>query len=86
VLCPVGSRCSIMAQLKPFRGDYYLWEYVPSKAAAILFTILFIIATGAVIWRMVRTKTLFSIAFTIGGLCKSQHPPLPPFNNRPAIF
>ncbi|KAL3960298.1 hypothetical protein ACCO45_005415 [Purpureocillium lilacinum] len=57
-----------MAQLKPFRGDYYLWEYVPSKAAAILFTILFIIATGAVIWRMVRTKTLFSIAFTIGGL------------------
>ncbi|KAJ6441826.1 RTA1 like protein [Purpureocillium lavendulum] len=58
---------SIMAELKPFRGNYYLWEYVPSKAAAILFTILFLIATVFVIWRMVRTKTLFSIAFTIGG-------------------
>ncbi|UNI19893.1 hypothetical protein JDV02_006037 [Purpureocillium takamizusanense] len=57
-----------MAQLKPFRGDYYLWEYVPSRAAAILFTILFVIATAFVIWRMVRTRTLFSIAFTIGGL------------------
>ena len=64
-----------MAELKPFRGNYYLWEYVPSKAAAILFTILFFIATVFVIWRMVRTKTLFSIAFTIGGVCKSARMP-----------
>ncbi|KAM4059174.1 RTA1 like protein [Hirsutella rhossiliensis] len=57
-----------MAQLKPFRGNFYLWDYVPSKPAAILLAILFGLATLVVVWRMVRTRTLFSIAFALGGL------------------
>ncbi|OAA46323.1 RTA-like protein [Metarhizium rileyi] len=57
-----------MAQLKPFRGDYYLWDYVPSTVAAVIFVILFAGATGGVTWRMVKTRTWFSIPFILGGI------------------
>ncbi|KJZ80228.1 hypothetical protein HIM_00078 [Hirsutella minnesotensis 3608] len=57
-----------MAQLRPYHGHYYLWDYIPSKPAAILFTILFALATIFIVWRIVRTRTLFSIAFAVGGI------------------
>lgn len=60
-----------MARLKPFRGDYYHWDHVPSKPAAVLLAILVALATLVVVWRIVRTRTLFSIAFAVGDLCKS---------------
>lgn len=60
-----------MVQLKPY-GDsnYYLWEYLPSRPAAIVFVVLFTLATGYVIWQAIRTRTRFSIPFIIGGFCK----------------
>ncbi|TEY86385.1 hypothetical protein BOTCAL_0009g00120 [Botryotinia calthae] len=57
-----------MAKLEPYRGDYYLWNYIPSKAAAIIFIILFIVTTGLHTWRIYKTKSWFCIAFTVGCL------------------
>lgn len=60
-----------MAELKPYRGNYYLWDYLPSTPAAVIFVVLFAGATGFVGWRMAKTRTWFSIPFVLGGLCKS---------------
>ncbi|CAG7977225.1 unnamed protein product [Penicillium nalgiovense] len=58
-----------MAQLKPYRGGYYLWEYVPSLPAAIIFLILFVAATTFHFWKLHRTRAWFCLAFSLGGLC-----------------
>ncbi|KAA8576174.1 hypothetical protein EYC84_006329 [Monilinia fructicola] len=55
-----------MPELQPYKGDYYLWNYVPSMAAAVIFIILFIATTGLNSWRMFRTKAWFCIPFTLG--------------------
>lgn len=34
-----------MGDLKPYRGNYYLWYYIPSLPAAIIFLIVLIVAT-----------------------------------------
>ncbi|KAG9233282.1 RTA1 like protein-domain-containing protein [Amylocarpus encephaloides] len=57
-----------MAQLLPYRGDYYLWKYVPNVGAAALFIILFLIMTGLHAWRAWVTSSRFCCAFTIGSL------------------
>ncbi|KFA52166.1 hypothetical protein S40293_00618 [Stachybotrys chartarum IBT 40293] len=57
-----------MPELRPYRGDYYLWLYIPSPAAGGLFTALFALGTAAVVWRMVKCRAWFSIVFVIGGL------------------
>ncbi|KHO01832.1 RTA-like protein [Metarhizium album ARSEF 1941] len=57
-----------MAQLKPWKGVYYLWDYLPSTAAAAIFIILFAGATGVVSWRIFKTRTWFSIPLVLGGL------------------
>ncbi|RGP77579.1 rta1 like, partial [Fusarium longipes] len=36
-----------MAQLRPYKGDYFLWEYLPSLPGAIAFAIAFFIITLA---------------------------------------
>lgn len=59
-----------MSELKPFRGDYYLWHYLPSIAAAAIFAVIFAILTIALLWRMCKTRTWYFTAFIIGGLCK----------------
>ncbi|EFZ01348.1 RTA1 like domain protein [Metarhizium robertsii] len=57
-----------MAVLKPYRGNYYLWDYLPSTPAAVIFVVLFAGATGFVGWQMAKTRTWFSIPFVLGGL------------------
>ncbi|KAI0897119.1 RTA1 like protein-domain-containing protein [Annulohypoxylon nitens] len=57
-----------MAELKPYRGNYYLWQYLPSTAAAGVFAALFILGTGYITWQTIRTRTHFCIVFIIGGL------------------
>ncbi|CAM1509077.1 Fc.00g028160.m01.CDS01 [Cosmosporella sp. VM-42] len=57
-----------MADLKSFRGEYYLWKHVPSRAAAIVFVILFSIVTGFIIWKIFRSVSRYCIPFAIGGL------------------
>lgn len=60
-----------MAKLEPYRGGYYLWNYVPSIAGAVIFLLLFLGMTALISWRMFKTKTWFCLPFAIGGLCKS---------------
>ncbi|EEU43598.1 uncharacterized protein NECHADRAFT_45160 [Fusarium vanettenii 77-13-4] len=53
--------------LLPYKGDFYLWSYVPSMPAAVIFTILFLVLSAAHTWKMIRCRLWFCIAFTIGG-------------------
>lgn len=51
----------------PYKGGtYYLWHYVPSMPGAIIFIILFILATAAHSYRMIRFRQWFYIPFIIG--------------------
>lgn len=60
-----------MAKLEPLRSGYYLWHYVPSIGAAVIFLLLFLALTALVSWRMYKTKTWFCVSFAIGGFCTS---------------
>ncbi|KAL4879540.1 RTA1 like protein-domain-containing protein [Aspergillus karnatakaensis] len=66
-----------MVKLEPYRGDYYLWEYVPSMAASIVFLLLFLAATAYHTWQAWKTKARFCIPFVIGGLCMFLPPSAP---------
>lgn len=59
-----------MAELKPYRGNYYLWQYIPSTEAAGMFAALFILGTVYLIWKVIRTRAYFCIVFIIGGVCE----------------
>lgn len=66
----VLANLSIMTKLEPTKGGYYLWQYVPSIAAAVIFLLLFLGMTALISWRMYKTKTWFCLPFAIGGFCK----------------
>ncbi|PSN61798.1 RTA1 like protein [Corynespora cassiicola Philippines] len=57
-----------MAVLEPTKGGYYLWNYLPSLAAAVIFILLFLVMTALIFWRMIKTKTWFCVPFAIGGI------------------
>jgi hypothetical protein len=59
-----------MPTLESHNG-YYLWHYIPNIAAAIVFAIIFAVATGAHTWRMIQTRMWFCLPFVIGGFCTS---------------
>lgn len=63
-----------MPELKAFRGNYYLWKYVPSLPAAVIFLVLFFLATLFHFWKLYRTKAWFCWAFALGGLCMYKIP------------
>lgn len=60
-----------MPELQSHNG-YYLWHYVPSMVAAIIFEVLFVLVTLYHAWMIARTKTWFCIVFVIGGIRKFQ--------------
>ncbi|KAK3332186.1 RTA1 like protein [Cercophora scortea] len=53
---------------QPYKGGYYLWSYVPSLAAAIVFAVLFIGITAAHCYGLWKSRLWFCIWFIIGGL------------------
>ncbi|KAI9150325.1 Protein RTA1 [Paramyrothecium foliicola] len=59
------------ADPKPFRGDFYLWKYVPSMAAAVIFIVLFLILSLAHTWKMIKMHMWFCLPFVIGGYSKA---------------
>ncbi|KAF2194558.1 RTA1 like protein [Zopfia rhizophila CBS 207.26] len=59
-----------MAQLEPYKGGFYLWNYLPSVPAAVIFILLFLAATAAISWRMYKTRTWFCVPFAVGGFCE----------------
>ena len=49
--------------------DFKLYRYDPSMAAAVVFIILFLIATGLHLYQMLRTRTWILVPFVLGGIC-----------------
>lgn len=60
-----------MAKLEPMTNGYYLWHYIPSIPAGVIFTVLFFIITAFHFWKLFKTKARFTLPFAIGGLCQS---------------
>ena len=60
-----------MAVLQTYKGDYYLWNYVPSMPGAVVFIVLFVIMSVVHCWRIFKTGTKFCWPFAIGCICKS---------------
>ncbi|RYP41880.1 hypothetical protein DL767_000709 [Monosporascus sp. MG133] len=54
-----------MAELKPYRGGYYLSKYVPSYCRCLL-ALVFAVTLVALPWRIFTTRTKYSIAFAVG--------------------
>ncbi|KAG5655089.1 hypothetical protein KAF25_000212 [Fusarium avenaceum] len=52
--------------VEPTKGGVYLWRYLPSAVAAILFLILFLGSFLFISWKIWRTRTWFCIAFATG--------------------
>ncbi|KAI9928007.1 hypothetical protein ASPWEDRAFT_42173 [Aspergillus wentii DTO 134E9] len=48
-------------------SSFQLYRYDPSTAAAVLFVILFIVASGLHTYQLIRTRTWYFIPFVIGG-------------------
>lgn len=59
-----------MAVLQPYKGDYYLWHYLPSVPAAIIFLLVFLGCTFGLIWKSWRARIKFGIPFIIGTFCQ----------------
>ena len=59
-----------MAKLESLQSGYYVWKYVPSMAAAVIFLVLFFLATIIHFWKIFRKRVRFTLPFAIGGLCK----------------
>ncbi|KAK9484183.1 RTA1 like protein-domain-containing protein [Lipomyces starkeyi] len=57
-----------MPELRPLRSGYYVWHYVPSIAASIIFFLLFLSATSFHFWKIWKLKSRMMLAFTIGGV------------------
>jgi hypothetical protein len=60
-----------MAVLEPYDGDYYLWHYLTSVPAAIIFLLMFLGCMVGLIWRSWKAHVKWCIPFIIGTFCKS---------------
>ena len=59
-----------MAVLKPLKGGYFIWKYLPSLPAAVVFALIFLAVTTAHGWRLYRTRLWLCIPIFAGGLSK----------------
>lgn len=50
--------------------EFKYYNYVPTMAGAIIFILLFLVATVIHFYQMIRTRTWFMIPFCIGGVCQ----------------
>lgn len=60
-----------MAVLLPYKGDYYLWHYLPSVPAAVIFLLAFLGCTIGTIWKSWKARVKFCIPFIVGTFCES---------------
>ncbi|KAJ3546238.1 hypothetical protein NM208_g2103 [Fusarium decemcellulare] len=67
-----------MPELQKYLGVVYLWQYVPSLIASIVFTVLYALITAAHGWKMYKTRMWFCLPFFIGGVCSFFQKPLLP--------
>ncbi|KAJ5638450.1 RTA1 like protein [Penicillium herquei] len=57
-----------MTKLEPLASGYYVWQYIPSMIAAVIFLILFTLTTVFHFWKIFQTKVQYTLPFAIGGL------------------
>jgi hypothetical protein len=55
-----------VAELKPLKGGYYLWKYVPSLPLSVIAIILWLTIGGFLTWKMWRTRTWFCTYLIMG--------------------
>ena len=58
-----------MAKLEPYKHGVYLWQYLPSLAAAVIFAIIFASVTVVHFIRLKKWRARFCIPYAIGGIC-----------------
>jgi hypothetical protein len=56
-------------------SGFQYFKYSPSKAAAILFAILFLFTTVLHSYQLIRLRTRIMIPLAIGGICKCLQSP-----------
>ncbi|KAI0592766.1 RTA1 like protein-domain-containing protein [Biscogniauxia sp. FL1348] len=61
-----SPRLSSLGELLPYRGNYYLWKYVPSVPAAAIFIVLFLLLSIVHNCKMYRSRMWFCIPFVVG--------------------
>ena len=62
--------------------DFKLYRYTPSLVAAIIFIVLFVLATAYHLYQVIRTRFWYFTIFVVGGACEFNQPtylPLPVF-------
>ncbi|KAL2782936.1 hypothetical protein BJX66DRAFT_345398 [Aspergillus keveii] len=68
-----------MTELQSYEG-YYLWNYVPSRVAAVIYILLSLGATAYHIAKIWKLKTYFCTCFTIGGITYDRTGQIMPFS------
>jgi hypothetical protein len=48
---------------------YVLYRYIPSRVAAVVFVVAFVLTTFAHIFQLIRKRTWYFIPLVIGGIC-----------------
>ena len=60
------------------RVDFELYRYTPSLVAAIIFIVLFALATAYHLYQVVRTRFWYFTIFVLGGACEFSRPDTSP--------
>jgi len=53
-------------------SEFQYYHYVPSKAGAAIFALIFLISTLLHLYQMVVTRVWFMVPLCIGGICQYQ--------------
>lgn len=67
---PLINVLSRRGELLSYKGDFFLWSYVPSMPAAIIFCIIFLGLSMVHTWKLLRNRMWFCLPFAIGGYRK----------------
>jgi hypothetical protein len=54
--------------------SFELYRYTPSLVAAIIFIVLFVLATLYHLYQVVRTRSWYFTIFVVGGACECTKP------------
>lgn len=65
-----------MARLETYHGSF-IWNYLPSFVAGIVFASLFAICSAVHCWRVTREYRKLCCWFILGGFCELIYPPNP---------
>ncbi|KAF5676729.1 RTA1 domain-containing protein [Fusarium denticulatum] len=63
----MNNNLILRRELLPYKGDFYLWSYVPSIPAAVIFIIVFLVLSLLHTWKMIQNRLWFCIPFVVGG-------------------